>query len=331
MASYTNDSTASAAKPAHSTEAEGDRAATCTELAYCSVCKSEYGDYSKNKHNLDDDGYCTDCGKYIGDGTKIEIYLKLKAVNAADVDISGNGNELNALLNGIDGAWVFTYTEFPFVVNIGTNTLSGWDLCPEGYVKPADVTFTVAADGTVTCSDSHVKVEKDGDCTVLVITLAEERGARIEGATLTIGENLAMNYYVSIKGTDLLSQINDITMYFEMSNGKTATTNGVYDELTGHYVFTLDKLPPQPMGATIDATLKLGDEVLAEMEGYSIKAYAEYLLTDSTSTTKLKQLVSDMLHYGAAAQVYTNYRRTPLSISRKVSWMPPRLRPKRTT
>ena len=116
----------------------------------------------------------------------LDIYLKLKAVNAEGEDISNLGNGLDVVLNG--GEWVGTYSgtgddDGKFNVIIGENTLSGWDYCPTGYDKPADVTFTVAADGTVTCNDSHVTVEKDGDFTVLVITL--EAGSSEGGETTT--------------------------------------------------------------------------------------------------------------------------------------------------
>ena len=36
----------------HSTEAEGDRAATCTDKAYCSRCESEYGEIDTNAHDM---------------------------------------------------------------------------------------------------------------------------------------------------------------------------------------------------------------------------------------------------------------------------------------
>jgi len=101
----------------------------------------------------------------------------------------------------------------------------------------------------------------------------------------------------------------DAVMYFTMSNGKTAEVKGtLFDAEKKIYVFTFNQLPPQTMGDTIDAVLKLNGETLAEKTGYSIKAYAESLLADETSTDELKQLVSDMLHYGAAAQTYRNYK-----------------------
>ncbi|MBQ7363762.1 MAG: DNA/RNA non-specific endonuclease [Clostridia bacterium] len=42
----------------HSTTADGDRAATCTEKAYCSVCGKEYGNLASHTPNADD-GDCT--------------------------------------------------------------------------------------------------------------------------------------------------------------------------------------------------------------------------------------------------------------------------------
>ncbi len=140
-----------------------------------------------------------------------------------------------------------------------------------------------------------------GESTVTVVKIHAE----IKGATVTSGSDLALNYYVSMSDA-----YKDAVMYFTMSNGKTAEVTGVYDEESGMYVFTFDKLPPQTMGDTIDAVLKLDDVVLEKMKGYSIKAYAEYVLNNTLyeNNTELLQLVSDILHYGAAAQQYTGYK-----------------------
>lgn len=140
-----------------------------------------------------------------------------------------------------------------------------------------------------------------GESTVTVVKIHAE----IKGATVTSGSDLALNYYVSMS-----DDYKDAVMYFTMSNGKTAEVTGVYDEESGMYVFTFDKLPPQTMGDTIDAVLKLDDVVLEKMKGYSIKAYAEYVLNNTLyeNKTELLQLVSDILHYGAAAQQYTGYK-----------------------
>ena len=57
----------------HSTTAEGDRAATCTEKAYCSRCESEYGEIDPDAHDMAG-ATCTapstcknGCGHTVGD------------------------------------------------------------------------------------------------------------------------------------------------------------------------------------------------------------------------------------------------------------------------
>ncbi len=46
----------------HSTTADGDKAATCTSKAYCSLCESEYGETDNTNHDtsleFDDNGFC---------------------------------------------------------------------------------------------------------------------------------------------------------------------------------------------------------------------------------------------------------------------------------
>ena len=168
---------------------------------------------------------------------------------------------------------------------------------------------------------SHIPGEDDGDCTTAVKCINCEKNA-VEGkehtyneygyckvcqvdflgATVTIGLDLSMNYYVFL--ADAFKDA-EVTFVIE-ETGKTATVKGtLFDAEKKIYIFTFNQLPPQTMGDTITATLKLGDDVLVTKD-YSIKAYAEYLLNHETDE-KLLQLVSDMLHYGAAAQTYTGY------------------------
>ena len=125
----------------------------------------------------------------------------------------------------------------------------------------------------------------------------------ILGASMTVGSDLSLNCYVRLADT-----YKNAVMYFEMESEKTDATVGKYDANSDCYIFTFNQLPPQTMGDTITATLMWSGEVLAEMKDYSIKDYAEALLKDNDSSDVLKQLVSDMLHYGAAAQNYTGYK-----------------------
>ena len=132
------------------------------------------------------------------------------------------------------------------------------------------------------------------------LALIPAASASIMGASITLGETLTMNYYVT-----LLETYENVTMNFTMDGETTANVNGekVAD---GQYKFSFE-VPPQYMGAEIDANLMSGDVLLAEKNDYSIKKYAESKLTAQDSSEELKQLITDMLYYGAEAQKYINY------------------------
>lgn len=119
----------------------------------------------------------------------------------------------------------------------------------------------------------------------------------ISYATLTVGESLTMNYYVTTS-----ADLTDATMSFTM-NEKTVDVTGV--EVDGKYKFSLE-IPPQCMADNISAVLKLGSFILDVKENYSVQEYAQNKLNDNPSD-ELKQLLTDMLYYGAAAQNYTGY------------------------
>ncbi len=123
--------------------------------------------------------------------------------------------------------------------------------------------------------------------------------ANIDSASLTVKEDIAANYYVEL--SEALAE--DAVMYFTVDDN-TYDVKG--EEKAGRYVFSLD-LPPHYMTAVIKAELKYNDLVLDTIEEYSIQQYAQNKLNAAESSAELKQLVSDMLHYGAAAQTYKNH------------------------
>lgn len=132
------------------------------------------------------------------------------------------------------------------------------------------------------------------------IVLTEvELPANMDGASLTVKEDIAVNYKVEL--SEALAE--EAVMYFTV-NGETYDVKGTKDG--ERYVFSLD-LPPQYMTENIQAVLKYNDLVLDTQENYSIQQYAINKLNAAESSNELKQLVSDMLHYGAAAQTYKNH------------------------
>ena len=155
--------------------------------------------------------------------------------------------------------------------------------------KVVTVVFTeVINEFTVTLSVGQVRLDS--------ITVYSMKKPSIESASVTLGDDVALNYYVT------MSEGFEATMNFTM-NGET------YDrELTKdgeRYKVSLE-LPPQYMATEISVEL-IVNGVVVETMTYSVKQYAQSMLNDAGNSDKLKRLVSDMLYYGAAAQVYRGY------------------------
>ena len=124
----------------------------------------------------------------------------------------------------------------------------------------------------------------------------------IYGASVTIGSNLALNYYVSGPAGD------GAYMVFSMNN---KTSEPVYSVQNGEYlVFSFKDIPPQCMADVITATLYDKDgNVLIEGFEFSLKEYATKVLEKYADKKDISDLVADMLRYGDAAQTYKNYNK----------------------
>ena len=120
----------------------------------------------------------------------------------------------------------------------------------------------------------------------------------INSASVTLGEDVALNYYVT-----MADGLENVVMNFTMNGevyDRTLTQQG-----DGRYKVSLE-LPPQYMANVIKVDLVV-DGVVVETMDYSIKAYAQTKLNAEGSSDELKRLISDMLYYGAAAQNYKSY------------------------
>lgn len=130
------------------------------------------------------------------------------------------------------------------------------------------------------------------------ITLTEVELANIDSASVTVGDSLTVNYKVSMPAVYA-----DAVMHFTL-DGNTKEVSGT---LVGtQYVFSLP-VPPQAMADNIVAELYFGETIIASKATYSIQEYAQNKLNDAGSSAELKRLVSDMLYYGAAAQIYKDH------------------------
>ena len=127
------------------------------------------------------------------------------------------------------------------------------------------------------------------------------RVAVIEAASVTIGSDLAMNYFITVPTTYDLTKL---AMRFTM-NGKTVTVSE-YVFTNGEYVFKFTGIAPQCMGDEIVAEVIYDEEVVASLDKYSVKKNAENLIKNADAA--LKALLADMLNYGAEAQLYKGYK-----------------------
>ena len=129
----------------------------------------------------------------------------------------------------------------------------------------------------------------------------------ITGASVTLGEENKINYYVSIKDGNITAG-KTLSMKFTL-NGKTVTVDE-YTERDGKLVFTLGGILAHQIGDLIDAELVLsdanGDKVIASKLDYSIKDYCVALLKKSEDA-KTCELVTALLEYATKAQAHLDY------------------------
>ena len=126
--------------------------------------------------------------------------------------------------------------------------------------------------------------------------------ANITGVNLNVGDNLTMKYHVTLP--DGIG-IEGYSLRFTLKTETVIVTE--YALVDGRYVFAFSGIAPQCMGDSIKAELVYGDAVVDVYEDYSIKTYVQNLLNKSETSDKCKALLSDILRYGAAAQLYLEY------------------------
>lgn len=131
-------------------------------------------------------------------------------------------------------------------------------------------------------------------------TLLKEDVTKFDSASVTLGDSLAMNYYVVAKsGTTLDGYYVNVTF-----NGETTTVDSSV-LINGKYIFTFSGITPDQMGMAIDAVLYDADDNEVDSEiGYSVKQNLEDVKALYPDDEKLVDLIDATLVYGATAQKY---------------------------
>ena len=122
----------------------------------------------------------------------------------------------------------------------------------------------------------------------------------VESWNLTLGSDLAVNFQINVNA----SIRNTAKVYIQVAN---ETTVYNVSELTGTnntYTVTV-KVAAVQMTDTISVQMVNGNDTTEE-KTYSVKTYADAIL-DSNASDATKNLVEQMLRYGASAQQYFGY------------------------
>lgn len=138
----------------------------------------------------------------------------------------------------------------------------------------------------------------------------------IASANIALGSDITVNYLAYLDDSQ-----KDAVMKFTVG-GVTTTVQGVATATPNRYQFSFTGINPQMMGDNIAVELVLNGETLAEMGAYSVKQYCVNMKSrvaaksitgfSDAQYAALDTLLSDILEYGAAAQVYKNYKPTNL-------------------
>ncbi|MBQ9084730.1 MAG: metallophosphoesterase, partial [Clostridia bacterium] len=125
---------------------------------------------------------------------------------------------------------------------------------------------------------------------------------KIAGASLSIGEDLSVLYSVSLSRDSIVGY----SMKFTFNGVQTLVEEAIL--VNGVYYFAFAGVSPERMGDNIKAELVYEGTTVATRFTYSVREYASHWLAKEDITPELKQLLTDLLEYGARAQLYKGYK-----------------------
>lgn len=134
---------------------------------------------------------------------------------------------------------------------------------------------------------------------------------KVKAVSLSLENDLTMNFKVP---KTLKYRFENLYIEF-VQNGKVIKTTDFYND-GDYYVFSYRDIAPQLMNDKITATVygtRNGILYCGESVDFSVSQYAYGMLEKESENVKLRTLLVDLLNYGAAAQIYQNYRTNDLA------------------
>ena len=228
-------------------------------------------------------------------------------------NISNNNGSLTFYVNGNSDKWLYCNSANNGV-RVGTNIAKVFTIdSASGYLVHSGTSryvgvYTVNPDwrcytstGTnITNQTLAFYVYESGSS--LSYTTILESESYFTGASLNIGADLSLRYHAILSG-----DAENYAVCFTM-NGKVVTVSGELDQQTGKYVFSFCGIAPQCMGDIVKAELIYNGEVIHAINEYSVRHYVIGAIDKYSNDDELMRLLSDMLYYGDAAQLYRGYK-----------------------
>ena len=127
-------------------------------------------------------------------------------------------------------------------------------------------------------------------------------GEALEGCSLSLNENIGVHFYMEL--SDAVIRDAGAIMQLTLPDGtvQTMPVSACRAVNSSYYVFSCS-VNAKEMTDTIQAQIILGDGTRGTLYSYSVRSYADYILTHQDAySEQTVALVQAMLHYGAAAQ-----------------------------
>lgn len=158
------------------------------------------------------------------------------------------------------------------------------------------------ASAKLSCESGYApSLDKNGSVIIDVIS-------KIVGMSITLSDDISINFYA------ILSEAHTGAVMRFTVNGETVLVNGTVTD-DGKWKFVFSGIGPQSMTVAVYAELMLDGEVIYSHDPVSVKSYADMLFDMSHEDLgiteeklgELKVLITNLLRYGACAQIYREY------------------------
>ena len=238
---------------------------------------------------------------YLAKAGGVIKYVDAKTGEVKDVTLTSAGIPITG---NIDGWFVVPDFSANYWTACSTNAFfSYFNGFKSHYGWIMDVTGLSSTTATQKCFVGDIQFVKDDEA--YVAAHANAAKMKPSAASLSLADDLYVNYKVNIARHDIYGLDLPTTANFTVADGETVTVNGVKDG--NNLVFTLTGMNPQKIGDNITTVLSNGTATGAA-HNYSIKTYANNMIANAGSSDSLKTLMADLLNYGAAAQEYAKYK-----------------------